>query len=202
MSKSLCVAKRLAFDATFVALYYVLARFVSVNVGLQIRITLDGLPIILCTLFMGLSDGLSVALIGSFLYQATSEYGLSPTTPLWMAPAIGRALFVGIAVLSTEVVKKDKIGRVGICVIVALSSIFVTVLNTLAIYIDSCIISNYGSVAKIFGINLAIRLAGSLLSTVAYLLLVIPLYRILSEFFGKFCHPEHIKEGELEYGDD
>ena len=58
MSGKFAVAKRLAFDAAFVALYFVLSNYLSLPIGWKIKLTFDGLPIILCTLFLGLPDGL------------------------------------------------------------------------------------------------------------------------------------------------
>lgn len=200
MAKSLAVAKRLAFDAAFVALYYVFSTYLSVNIGWKIRLTFDGLPIILCTVFLGVPDGVAVATIGSFLSQATS-YGISPTTPLWMLAAIGRALFVGITIIVVEKIKGDKIGRLGLTLTVIASSLFVTAINTLVQYIDSCIIFNYGSLSQIFGILLLARVIGGILSAVAYALLIVPTYNVLSEFFRKVCHAENVEQSELKQSD-
>ena len=190
------VAKRLSFDAVFIALYYVLSVYCSINIGLDFRITLDGFPIILCALFIGLPDAVTVAAVGSFLCQVIT-YGLSPTTPLWMLPAISRAVFVGVV----AIVKKNKFGKIGLCVTVILSSVVVTLVNTLAIYVDSCIISNYGSFAKIFGVKLVIRLLNGVFSAIVYAAAIVPLYNRLGVFFGKIHHTADEKEGELKKSD-
>ena len=201
MSGKFAVAKRLAFDAAFVALYFVLSNYLSLPIGWKIKLTFDGLPIILCTLFLGLPDGLTVAAVGSFLSQATA-YGISAAAPLWMLAAIGRAAVVGITVIITEKIKGDKIGKVGIVLTVIFSSLFVTAINTVVQYVDSCIIFNYGSLSQVFGWLLVARILSGVLSAAAYSLVIIPSYNVLSEFFGKIRHPENREKGELKDSDD
>ena len=81
-------------DALCAALYVVLSSYVSLNLG-PMKLSLDGLPILIGALMFGPMDGLIIGLLGNFLSQLLGSYGLSATTVLWMLPDGLRGLSVG-----------------------------------------------------------------------------------------------------------
>ncbi|MCD7748907.1 MAG: folate family ECF transporter S component [Oscillospiraceae bacterium] len=92
MNKS---AKRLVTDGLCAALYVVLAAYLSLNLG-PIKLSLDGLPILLGAMLFGPADGLIIGLVGNFLSQLLGPYGISATTILWMLPPALLGLLTGL----------------------------------------------------------------------------------------------------------
>ena len=86
-------AKRLAMNAVMVALYFVLSMM-AVPVG-GFKLTFEHLPIILCAVFFGPLDAVIVGALGEFINQMLT-FGFTPTTILWMAPAMIRGLSMGL----------------------------------------------------------------------------------------------------------
>lgn len=86
--------KRIVTDGLCAALYVVLSSLLSLSLG-PIKLSLDGLPVLLAALLFGPLDGLLVGLVGSFLGQLLGPYGVSATTPLWMLPSAVLGLIVG-----------------------------------------------------------------------------------------------------------
>lgn len=125
--------RRLVMDAMFIALYVVFEQL-SVEMAI-VEISLTSLPILLCARLYGLRDALAVALIGSFVEQLTSPYGLSVTTPLWMAPVILMAACA--AILFWLLGRRG--GRLRLLFVIILSELVFTVLNTAALYLDGYI---------------------------------------------------------------
>ena len=74
---------------------YVALSYASINRQF-IKISLTGLPIIFIAVVYGPIEGMLVGGIGEFFCQLVSQYGLTPTTPLWVLPAIVRGLIVGL----------------------------------------------------------------------------------------------------------
>lgn len=124
--------KTLCIQAVMIALFVVLDTL-SLKMG-NIKITFGGLPIILCSILYGPVSGMAVGLTGSFIGQMIS-YGFTATTVLWILPAGVRGLVMGLLFLAFR--KKEKIGF--LAVEICISSLIVTVLNTLVTYIDSVV---------------------------------------------------------------
>ena len=99
--------KRLVTVAVLIALYTVLSLF-SASLGL-IKLTFESFPVLVASLMFGWVDGLLVGAVGGFLNQMLT-YGFTVTTLMWMKQTAG---------------------------IVLATSLLVTALNTVALYIDS-----------------------------------------------------------------
>jgi len=114
------------------AAMYVVLGMVSVTLP-TIKITFDSLPILVGAALFGPVDGLAIGLIGSFINQLFSQYGLTATTVLWILPAGVRGLLVGLYA------KKHSFSMTThqTVFITVLSALVVTALNTLVMYIDS-----------------------------------------------------------------
>ena len=149
------------------ALCFVLSAYVSVKAG-SMKFTFAGLPILLAALLFGPVDGMLVGGIGEFLSQVIG-YGLTPTTVLWLIPAIVRGLMVGLYAKA----KKGNPGIAGTSVMIVLSSLVVTLLNGLVIWADA-VIMGYYSFAYVFG-STGWRFLASLITAVLYCVVAIPL---------------------------
>lgn len=141
---SILSTKRLVTDAVLIAMYAVMATFLTLNLG-GMNISVGALPIIVGAALFGPVDGLIIGLCGSFLNQIYA-YGITPTTILWMIPAGVRGLMIGAF---AKRCKFDMtVPETGLITIA--SSLAVTVLNTAAMYLDSKIWGYY-SAAYVFG---------------------------------------------------
>ena len=152
--------KRLVIDAMLVAIFVVLSLYVSVDVWVM-KFTFNGIAIILAALLFGVKDAVAVAVLGAFLEQLLT-YGLSVTTPLWILPALCRALFVGGYAQFT----KFRYQPLVMMVVVVCSSIIVTVVNTGVMWADS-VIMGYYSFAYVFGKVLP-RFASGIITAILY----------------------------------
>lgn len=159
-------AKRLALNAVLVALYFALSML-AINVG-GLKLTFEHLPIILCAVFFGPVDALIVGALGEFINQMLT-FGMTPTTILWMAPAMFRGLSMGLAAklaparLGSEAVLQQKL-PVLFWVVCVISGLVCSLINTFTLYVDSKMFGYY-SYAMVFGV-LWVRLGASAVSSV------------------------------------
>ena len=116
--------KRLVTVAVLIALYTVLSLF-SANLGL-IKLTFESFPVLVASLMFGWVDGLLVGAVGGLLNQML-------TTLMWILPNAVRGLLVGLYAKKhgLDLTMKQTAG------IVLATSLLVTALNTVALYIDS-----------------------------------------------------------------
>lgn len=133
MSRNTFTIRRITTDAVLVALYVVFAAVFSVKLPFA-EISLASIPILLCALLFGAPDVLAVSVMGSFIEQMLGGYGLSVSTPLWMAPVVLQGL---AAALLFYLFKKDKIWKIVLAVI--LCEVLLTVTNTAVLYLDGAI---------------------------------------------------------------
>lgn len=158
---------RIVIVGMLAALCFVLSAYVSIKAG-SMKFTFAGLPILLAALLFGPVDGMLVGGIGELLSQVIG-YGLTPTTVLWIIPAVVRGLMVGLYTKA----KKGKPGIVGSSVMIILSSLVVTLLNGLVIWADA-VIMGYYSFAYVFG-STGWRFLASLITAVLYCVVLVPL---------------------------
>ena len=170
MQKRRMTTKRLVINAVLIAIYVVL-RFFNIPLGNSFRFTLASFSVILCALLYGPVDGLLVGLIGEFLSQILSPYGLTPTTLLWClgetvrggALGVCALLFLRKGLLVGEKPKKKYVVLMLSCCVV--TGILAALGQTLALYVDSKMFGYYNYVA-VFGmlvwrILIYVVLAGS-----------------------------------------
>ena len=114
--------KRLVTVAVLIALYTVLSLF-SANLGL-IKLTFESFPVLVASLMFGWVDGLLNQML---------NYGFTVTTLMWILPNAVRGLLVGLYAKKhgLDLTMKQTAG------IVLATSLLVTALNTVALYIDS-----------------------------------------------------------------
>lgn len=123
--------KRLATNAVCIALYFLLTR-ISLDIGVY-KLSFAPLAIYVLAFLYGPADAVIVSAVGSFLQQALSQYGLGPTTIIWMIPVIVRGLVAGIYAKWKNY--SMTVWQTGL--IVLISSVITTTLNTAAIYFDA-----------------------------------------------------------------
>lgn len=154
------------------AMHIVLSYF-SITLP-TMKINLSGLPIIVGGLLFGPVVGFLVGLLGSFLYQMLS-YGLMWTTILWMIPHAVRGLIVGVYAKH----KKYHLGKFEVVILVLVSSLVATLLNTVGMYIDG-LVWNYEAAAFA---AIGPRIINSVLTSIIYVVIIIPLMKPLRKFF-------------------
>lgn len=153
------------------ALYVVLSFVGTINLY-GYKITVDSFPIILASILFGPIGGAIVGLLGSFLNQLIS-YGLTPTTVLWMLPAIVRGLMVGWYGKYRNIAEN----RLDLGFILIASSLVVTAINTGVMYLDS-VIYHYYTFAYVFG-GIFIRVGLGALTAIVMTLIAPPVVKAL-----------------------
>lgn len=162
----------LVLSALLMAMHIVLSFF-SITLPVM-KINLSGLPIIVGGLLFGPVIGGLVGLLGSFLYQILS-YGLMSTTILWIIPHAVRGLIVGFWAKK----RNFKLGKMETIVLIIVSSVVATLLNTIGMYIDGIV---WGYEAGAFA-AIWVRLLNSVITSVLYVIVVIPLMKPLRKYF-------------------
>ncbi len=159
--------KRIVTDGLCAALYVVLSSLLSLSLG-PIKLSIDGLPVLLAALLFGPVDGLLVGLVGSFLGQLLGPYGVSATTPLWMLPAAVLGLIVGWYAKRRDFSLSRK--QFAALVLIALAAD--TTVTTAVMYVD-CLVYKYSFVT--YSPYIVWRYVADLIKTVLYTLILPPL---------------------------
>ena len=137
---------RFALIALFTALYFVLSKY-SINISNLLRISFTGVVIIYAATCFGFSDAIIIVLLGEFLNQLFSEYGLSVTTPLWIIPPLLRVIPISVTRLIYKRNEKQILGEKKVINFLIyygvslLGSLLTTAGNTLVIYLDAKIMN-------------------------------------------------------------
>lgn len=143
--------KQLTMDAMLAAMCAVLGYF-SLNFG-NLKFTFESLPVHIGALLFGPIDGMVVGGVGTLIYQLL-QYGVTATTLLWILPYVLCGLVVG------WYAKRGNFSLTGrqTVVLVVLSELLITCLNTAALYIDSHIYGYYTPtfITGVLGLRLAI----------------------------------------------
>ena len=172
-------AKRMALNAAMVALYVALSML-AVPVG-GFKLTFEHMPVILCAVIFGPVDALIVGALGEFTNQMMT-FGFTPTTILWMAPAMIRGLCMGMgAILLPRFLGKagllEKKVPVVFWIVCVAVGLVCSLVNTFTLYVDSKMFGYY-SYAMVFGV-LWVRLATSAMSSVVMAIVAKPLVRAM-----------------------
>jgi ECF transporter S component (folate family) len=133
----------MAMDSMLAAMCAALGA-VSFDFG-NLKITLEGLPVIIGAALLGPLDGAAVGFVGTFIYQIL-RYGFTATTFLWILPYVVCGLIVG------WYAKKHgfRMTKGQSILIVVIAELVITTLNTGVLYVDSKIYRYYSAVF-IFG---------------------------------------------------
>lgn len=128
--------RQLTIDGMLCAVCAVLG-YIALDFG-NIKITFESLPILLGALLFGPVDGMLIGGVGTLIYQLL-RYGVSPTTLLWIVPYVVCGLVAGACSRKRDG-GPDR--RQTVALVVA-AELAVTLLNTLALFVDSKIFGYY-----------------------------------------------------------
>lgn len=156
--------RNLSISSLFIALFVILSYF-AINLTI-LKITLSGLPLILGSLLLGPYYGLLIGGVGAFLEQAI-RYGLGPTSILWIIPILIRGLVIGLYAK-----KKNYIYTTfEIALIMILSGILLTLLNTVSIYINNILLGNKKAIQTML-VMIVPRMLTTLSTNIVYIPIV------------------------------
>ena len=143
--------RQLAVDAMLCAVCAVLG-YVALDLG-SIKITFESLPVLLGAMLFGPVDGMLIGGVGTLLYQLV-RYGVTATTPLWIAPYVVCGLLAGAWARR----RGFALSRRETVVLVVLAELAVTALNTAALYIDSKLYGYWfpGFILGVLGLRIVI----------------------------------------------
>ncbi len=173
--------KRLVINSLMIALYLVLAMFLAIPLG-GLKITIEGLPVIIVAVLFGPADAAVVGFVAEFINQMLT-YGFTPTTLLWIAPAVIRGLVVGLCLLPLKKsggLLAQKIRPAHLAIFYAvnmLSAVAVSLANTFTLYVDSKMYGYY-TYAYVFG-ALITRIVLGLLTTAGMATVTLPIVAAL-----------------------
>ena len=172
MQKNRFTAKRIALNAVMAAVFVALSLVSFIIAG--VKVTLEGLPVVICAILYGPVDAAIVGGLGKFINQMLT-FGMTPTTVLWILPAVVQGLVTGIGVVVLRKLLRDhrfenKGYFLGVLAVCAVGGMLAAVLNTLAYYVDSKMFGyyDYFLVLGVFWIRLVINAGfGILMGNVA-----------------------------------
>lgn len=168
----LCLAAVMA--AVYVGLDF-LSESASAVFGGSMKISLSGLPVVIVAIVAGPLWGAVTGFIGEFVIQLWI-YGLMPTTLLWVLPAVARGLMMGWLF---RAFKKSTHPAI-LTVETVLSSVVVTLLNTIGILIDQTIYG-YSSYITTFA-RIPLRILTGAISAVIFALILPIVLRSLKKY--------------------
>lgn len=164
--------KKMVFQITFcaimAALSIALERFVSIDVGMRIKLTFYGLPLMVVGIMFGPKLGFTTGLVAGIVLQLTSPYGISLTSPFW---ALAPIAWGGISGLLYKAFSR-KNGYGYLFIVVLVTSLSANLLNTLAMFMETVLIADpYYTIAAIL-VDWPVRLLSMVVLVVPYILLI------------------------------
>ena len=174
---------RLAMNALFVALYFILGTYLSFKIPGAVQISFSTIPLLLCAFLFTPVDAVTVAVLGTLLEQILdpSPYGFM-TLPMWLVPNAVLALVVALGAIRIRKLESRKTALVCTAVLIVCAEVLLTALNTAALYVDGYIL---GYSVKALHLLLPTRVANcfvrAAISCVVCLALIPPLRRQLKK---------------------
>lgn len=120
--------KQLATNAMLAAMCAILG-YISITVG-GIRVSFEGLPVLIAALLFGPVDAMLVGGIGTFIFQLV-RWGIEFSTPLWMLPFMMTGLIIGYIAKKGDFQLSERKMRP----LIILSELILFLFNTLSLYI-------------------------------------------------------------------
>ena len=177
MRKNLFTTRKLVTLGILIALHVVLTHVASIRVGNSLSITISGITEVVAGLLFGPISGGLVGLVGSLLNQVL-RYGITLTTPLWILPAGLKGLLCGWYAKSNQY----EMNPLQIYWVLLVTSVVVTAVNTNVMVVDAALF-NYSTKAVALT-QMGIRYVNGALTSIAYMLVMIPLLRQLGKMDG------------------
>ena len=128
---------RLAMNALFVALYFILGTYLSFKIPGAVQISFSTIPLLLCAFLFAPVDAVTVAVLGTLLEQILdpSPYGFM-TLPMWLVPNAVLALVVALGAIRIRKTESRKLVVISTVALIVCAEILLTALNTIALYVD------------------------------------------------------------------
>ena len=174
---------RLAMNALFVALYFILGTYLSFKIPGAVQISFSTIPLLLCAFLFTPVDAVTVAVLGTLLEQILdpSPYGFM-TLPMWLVPNAVLAVVVALGAIRIRKMESRKTALVCTAVLIVCAEVLLTALNTAALYVDGYLL---GYSVKALHLLLPTRVANcfvrAAISCVVCLALIPPLRRQLKK---------------------
>ena len=125
--------------ALLIGMMVLLKKTLSIETP-YMKINFASLPILLGAMMFGPVEGAVVAVIGELIIQMTGQFGLVPTTFIWIWPPAIRALVVGSAAVWARSTGIPLERRPALCYIVCIAgAVLTTTGNTLGMWLDSLV---------------------------------------------------------------
>ena len=166
--------KKLISIALYIAMFTVLSIYGTINI-VDAKLTLQNFPLLLGAITLGPTAGAIIGFTGALLNQLLT-YGFTPTTLIWVLPHTIFGLLTGL-VFENKKLKADKGVRFWVTIIVL--QLILTLLNTVALFVDS-VIFGYYSFLLIFG-SLIARLMLSVLTSIVYCCILPPVLKVIKK---------------------
>lgn len=172
--KKMCVCAVLA--ALYVALEYISSTLGKIAFLDNYQIPISCFPLILASVMFGFGWGTITAIVGSFVSQL--GFGIGWGTLIWMAPTVFYAMTV--ALLYCVFQKSNKTHILSIQFFI--SSIVLSILNTVAMYINNYIYGiPYDLLNKLFAVIVSLKLVGAIVFAVIFAVIIPPIINKLKK---------------------
>lgn len=164
--KSLCVCAVLS--ALYVALEIIATYMSELFFGGSFQIPISCFPLILASVMFGPVWGTATGIVGSFLSQLLSPYGLDWSTVLWMIPTILYSLVIAILFISF---KKNE-NRVILGIEFLISQLILSASNVLVNFYFNYVQNLSNALLKIF---LPVKLGMGIVFAIIFAFIVPPI---------------------------
>ena len=173
MNNSKKVLLKICIVGIFSAIYFLL-NLTTIKFGNYLQISVNALPIILVSIFLGPISGMCVGFVGEFLSQLL-EFGLSIGSLYWTLPAVFRGLLVGLIFISFK--RSERIIPISINIVT--SSLLVTAINTVILIVESKILGYYS--ITLSGVFFATRFTSSIATAIVMIVIIFPIIKALNK---------------------
>lgn len=172
----------ITISAIMGAIAFVIEHFITIEFPV-LKITLYALPLILVSILVNFKVGLLSGFICGLLSQVIfPKYGITYTTPLWMLAPILWGLIPGLIEVIINKVKPNTNYKERIVIQIFITCIFVTIINTLVIYIDSLV---YMYPSGLTYLTILLRFVNTIITGAIYMIITSLLYKPVKNIINK-----------------
>lgn len=151
----------------FAGMAIVLEKFVSIKIGLGLKITLYALPLLVVSIVHGPFIGFLTGLVSGLVTQLTSEYGVNITSIFWALAPIAWG-FVSGAVFKL-LNKLPNVYKYIISIFIA--GLTATFLNTMAMFLSIILLRDSGYTTAVIYADIPLRIGSMLVSMIPYIVI-------------------------------
>lgn len=174
--KSLCIASVLA--ALYVALELIAMYTGILAFGNSYQIPISCFPLILASVMLGPVWGTAVGVVGSFLSQMLSPYGISWSSFIWMIPTIAYSLAVALLFIAFKKSYKTPV----LAAEFIISSLLLSFLNLAANYSYNILADFSNILLKLF---VPVKLVLAIIFAIVFAIVAPPIIKKLRPFIEK-----------------